>query len=99
MTFDEWYKSAKIFPPGTMAQMKMAYEAGRSDGSNDEALVLLRELWAWKESPETEAWFQNAYIHGCRVSKNYSDKVGGMNNRIREFFKRTDAAPQREEGK
>ena len=28
MTFDEWYKSAKIFPPGTRAQMKMAFEAG-----------------------------------------------------------------------
>lgn len=29
MTFDEWYKKERIYPPGTKAQMRMAFEAGR----------------------------------------------------------------------
>ena len=52
MTFDEWYKNAKIFPPGTRAQMKMAYEAGHSDVQHGESSALLRELYEFPYAPD-----------------------------------------------
>ena len=81
MTFDEWYKSAKIFPPGTRVQMKMAFEAGRSDVQRVPLAYLVEsELrGTFVTRYETEAYGKTGMFGGEKVTKLYAgtDEVHG----------------------
>ena len=92
MTFDEWYKNAKIFPPGTRAQMKMAYEAGRSDVQSqrdsalEEAAALVEDIGKAVEESETQDHGYDKHGHGD-MARQYAINIRAL--------KRPDEVSQR----
>ena len=96
MTFEKWWNDNGAFCSEFATYedervAKAAWDAALlSVQSERTAEKLLRELWEWKESPRTKGWFQNAWIHGMRVSEDEIQEIDSMTKRVREFLERRD---------
>ena len=75
MTFDEWYKSAKIFPPGTRAQMKMTFLESRALAI-EECAKVCEGTDEDDGSPDTWDWHAKDYAKAIRALKRTNEVNG-----------------------